>query len=367
MALAHAQNVRQSTSAHNLGHEKSEEEPHKPAPEPPRLFTRHPQALAAVALLKLPASWRFVLSLLLIYADDDGISWAKPRQIAIVVPRSAVRPQYSLAQVLRALRGLRAAGLITWQYIRPFGRVGRTKSNPSGFFSSSGQRVWRVELARLAPEEADRHRRRREHREAEEIRGGGPPTKRVAATAGKVSDYVGTKSGGSIISDHSGSIIRGPSSDLPIPFGDLLKLDPAAHAAPHRPTAGQVASETPTTAPAAPGPHRPTAGQVASETPATARAPRPSRHGQTPTETEKRGRGKEQKPGRTPAGAMALPDALAALLRIGAMAAERNHRRSEAEAEGSHGDETENRAPKADSDAGIDGSDTTAGPGIEYG
>ena len=64
---------------------------------------------------------------------------------------------------------------------------------------------------------------------------------------------------------------------------------------------------------------------------------------------------------------MALPDALAALLRIGAMAAERNHRRSEAEAEGSHGDETENRAPKADSDAGIDGSDTTAGPGIEYG
>ena len=183
MALAHAQNVRQSTSAHNLGHEKSEEEPHKPAPEPPRLFTRHPQALAAVALLKLPASWRFVLSLLLIYADDDGISWAKPRQIAIVVPRSAVRPQYSLAQVLRALRGLRAAGLITWQYIRPFGRVGRTKSNPSGFFSSSGQRVWRVELARLAPEEADRHRRRREHREAatrpcllDALRGGGLKT-----------------------------------------------------------------------------------------------------------------------------------------------------------------------------------------------
>lgn len=121
-------------------------------------FSRHPEISKHVCNYPLQASVRFVLDVLLAHAGHEGVVWHQPPELARLLPRSTVRKNYSLVQILKALRQLRALGLICWQVVPAFGRfprrVGRGKASViqagKGKFTLHGGRVFHVHLDALA-------------------------------------------------------------------------------------------------------------------------------------------------------------------------------------------------------------------------
>jgi hypothetical protein len=217
-------------------------------------FTRHPKALARVCALELQACARFVLEVLLTSTDAHGVTWVQAKEIASITPRSAKRPRYALPSVLRGLRQLRDAGLISWQRVAPLHRYPRRNADKSltegaGKWSQGGGRTWVVDVAKIVGLQTD----------------AGP----------------GMALAGSITHDRSGSITHDRSFRISGSPSENLKKDRASP--PVRPPAApaRVASGTP---PSAHGPPRaaslpgsadarPRAAKVASETPGAASAP----------------------------------------------------------------------------------------------
>lgn len=100
------------------------------------------------------AGARFVLEVLLTDADVEGLCWRSPREIAAITPRSAKRPRYSLATVLRSLRELDEAGIVSTRRIAPGERYPRREGKGAkaraiwgqGPSTQSGGRVFVVNL-----------------------------------------------------------------------------------------------------------------------------------------------------------------------------------------------------------------------------
>jgi hypothetical protein len=240
-------------------------------------FTRHPRLLARVHRLYLQACAMRVLEVLLTYADDDGVCWPQPDEIVQLMPRSAHVKAYSIASVLRGLRTLRTMGLLSWTAVPAFGRFpGRVRGKRvwrAGKATSSGGRVWEINLAKLR---------------------GQPLTRPALSNAG-------TELGGAITHDRPRSITHDRPSD-PLLLSEKLKIDPARQTetrAPQTPPASHVASETPRTAPTGRRDEnaRPSAAQVASETPCAAAAASPPRHRPAPHgENERHEGAQEQNP-----------------------------------------------------------------------
>jgi len=209
----------------------------QPPPRPSGVvcqFTRHPRALARSITLEMRAAARFVLEVLLTFADAEGVCWPSPRQIAQVTPRSGKVKRYSLPTVLRSLRELEAAGLLESRRVAPGhryparegkGASARTVWN-QGLSTHSGGRVFVVNLA------------------AFHTAGGKPPSHDR-----------------SITSDRSGSITHDRPSDRPSD-PSKYKKDPARPALTEdtRPSDAPTESDVRGLAPA---------GSEASETPRT--------------------------------------------------------------------------------------------------
>ena len=207
-------------------------------------FTRHPKTLARVVLLELRPAARFVLDVLLTFADREGWCWPKIREIQAAAPRSTRVKRYSEPTIKRSLRELKAGGFLNWERIPAFGHYPARpdRRGPAelgaGEFTMSGGRAWRVNFQAIA-DAADRR----------------------SATRG-------TPLAGRITSDHAGEITSDPPSDPFLAPLETVKPDPAppVAVAPQPPAAARVASETPTRACGA-GPQRASRAQVASETP----------------------------------------------------------------------------------------------------
>lgn len=110
-------------------------------------FTRHPKALARVVNFELRAATRFVLGVLLTFADKQGRALVSPRTIVELAPRSQRVRRYSLVSVRRALRELRDVGLLDWERVLP------GECYPTGVSTNTGGRVWHLNLARLRGED----------------------------------------------------------------------------------------------------------------------------------------------------------------------------------------------------------------------
>jgi hypothetical protein len=105
-------------------------------------------------VLELQACARFVLEVLLTSADKDGVTWVSAKEIASVTPRSAHVPRYSLPSILRGLRQLRAAGLLSWQVVPALHRYPRrnrdgTRTEGAGKWTQGGGRTWVVDVQKL--------------------------------------------------------------------------------------------------------------------------------------------------------------------------------------------------------------------------
>jgi len=109
-------------------------------------FTRHPRALARVSSLPLRPAARFTLETLLTYANKEGVCCVGVATLAASMPRSADGTPYAIVSVDRSMKELRAAGWVDWRRVKPCGRY------PSGRWTLSGGRVWRVNLAALRGE-----------------------------------------------------------------------------------------------------------------------------------------------------------------------------------------------------------------------
>jgi hypothetical protein len=155
-----------------------------------------------------------VLNALLADAGPEGWCWRSPSELQSFIRRSRLREEYSLATILRSLRELQAAELITWRHVAPGGRYparfGKGRDSKChwgrGRVTQCGGRVFMINLdafelpfmpakrATTAPAEAD-------------ARGEtGAIAADVEATAPELQ--------GSIMYDPPGSIIHDRSSDL---------------------------------------------------------------------------------------------------------------------------------------------------------
>jgi hypothetical protein len=235
-------------------------------------FTRHPRALAAVAFWRLQPAARFTLEILLTYADKDGIAWVSPREMARQLPRSHRAREasrtcpgggYALVSVERALRQLRAVGLLSWERVRPFARFPSRSRDTPGRQTSSGGRIWRVDIERLTGRARPQ-----------------APKNHTETAPGLRSSTAGTESGGAITGDRARTItgdrartITGdrPSDPL-VPFGNHLiprsaEAGSSARAPKPREERGapgaRVASETPGSGPLEPPKAEPDSGSEA--------------------------------------------------------------------------------------------------------
>jgi hypothetical protein len=158
-----------------------------------------------VLALEVQASVRFVLELLCTFADKDGLCWMSPRELAAMLARSERCKRYKLPTVLKALRQLRTMGLVSWVVVRAWGRFpGRdplTKRavENEGRFTTSGGRVWRVNLAKLG----------------------------LLPMPARKLPRAGTGSVGAILQDRPRTILQDRPSDPLISSGDLKITDPA--------------------------------------------------------------------------------------------------------------------------------------------
>ena len=176
------------------------------APRPPGKlcpFTRHPKTLARVVLLELRPAARFVLDVLLTFADREGWCWPKVREIQAAAPRSARVKRYSEATIKRSLRELKEAGFLNWDRVPAFGHYPSRpdRKGPavmgSGEYVQGGGRVWRVNFTA------------------------------IAAAADRRSATRGMPSAGRITSDHAGEITSDRPSDPCLAPLETVKHDPA--------------------------------------------------------------------------------------------------------------------------------------------